>query len=76
MVFLEEELRFLREGRPVAGSVFLEDLDLPAEEPAGLVDLVDGRISVAGKVDSQAYPAWVSSFISRETLACPAEPPF
>ena len=32
--------------------------------------------AVAGKVEAQAHPAWVSSFISRESLACPAEPPF
>jgi hypothetical protein len=29
-----------------------------------------------GKVEVQAHPAWVSPFISRETLSCPAEPPF
>ncbi|MGB8028381.1 MAG: DUF3160 domain-containing protein [Terracidiphilus sp.] len=29
-----------------------------------------------GKIDSQAHPAWVSSFISRESLSCPAEAPF
>jgi hypothetical protein len=32
--------------------------------------------AVPGKVDVQAHPAWVSSFISRETLSCPAKPPF
>jgi hypothetical protein len=32
--------------------------------------------AVPGKVEVQAHPAWVSSFISRETLSCPAEPPF
>jgi hypothetical protein len=32
--------------------------------------------AVPGKVEVQAHPAWVSSFISRESLACPAEPPF
>ncbi len=32
--------------------------------------------AVPGKVETQAHPAWVSSFISRESLACPAEPPF
>jgi hypothetical protein len=32
--------------------------------------------AVPGKVEAQAHPAWVSSFISRETLSCPAEPPF
>jgi hypothetical protein len=43
VVFLEEELRLLGEGRPVARAVFLEDLDLPSEQPAGLVDLLDGQ---------------------------------
>jgi hypothetical protein len=32
--------------------------------------------AIKGKVDSEAHPAWVSSFISRESLSCPAEPPF
>jgi len=32
--------------------------------------------AVSGKVETQAHPGWVSSFISRESLACPAEPPF
>ncbi len=32
--------------------------------------------AVSGKVEVQAHPAWISSFISRESLACPAEPPF
>ncbi len=32
--------------------------------------------AVRGKVEAQSHPAWVSSFISRESLACPAEPPF
>jgi hypothetical protein len=32
--------------------------------------------AVPGKVETQAHPAWVSSFISRESLSCPAEPPF
>ncbi len=31
---------------------------------------------IPGKVEVQPHPAWVSSFISRETLSCPAEPPF
>jgi hypothetical protein len=35
-----------------------------------------GDKAVAGKVEVQAHPAWVSSFISRESLSCPAEPPF
>ena len=32
--------------------------------------------AVPGKVETQAHPAWVSSFISKESLSCPAEPPF
>ena len=32
--------------------------------------------AVPGRVETQAHPAWVSSFISRESLACPAAPPF
>jgi Protein of unknown function (DUF3160) len=32
--------------------------------------------AIRGKVESQPHPAWVSSFISGETLSCPAEPPF
>jgi len=32
--------------------------------------------AVAGKVEAQPHPAWVSSFISKESLSCPAEPPF
>jgi hypothetical protein len=32
--------------------------------------------AVPGKVETQAHPAWVSSFISRESLSCPAAPPF
>jgi hypothetical protein len=31
---------------------------------------------IPGKVAVQPHPAWVSSFISRESLSCPAEPPF
>jgi hypothetical protein len=31
---------------------------------------------IPNKVDVQAHPAWISSFISGETLSCPAEPPF
>ncbi|HEY1804596.1 MAG TPA: DUF3160 domain-containing protein [Terracidiphilus sp.] len=32
--------------------------------------------AITGKVDSEAHPAWVRAFISRESLSCPAEPPF
>jgi hypothetical protein len=32
--------------------------------------------AIPGKVEVQTHPAWVSSFISRESLSCPAEPPF
>jgi hypothetical protein len=32
--------------------------------------------AIPGKVDAQPLPAWVSSFISRGSLSCPAEPPF
>jgi hypothetical protein len=32
--------------------------------------------AVPGKLEVQPHPAWVSSFISRESLSCPAEPPF
>jgi hypothetical protein len=28
------------------------------------------------KIDVQSHPAWISFFISVETLSCPAEPPF
>jgi hypothetical protein len=31
---------------------------------------------IPGKVEVQPRPAWVGSFISAETLSCPAEPPF
>jgi hypothetical protein len=31
---------------------------------------------IPGKVEVQLRPAWVGSFISAETLSCPAEPPF
>jgi Protein of unknown function (DUF3160) len=48
----------------------------PANPDADPVNPSPADKAVAGKVDSQAHPAWVSSFISRETLACPAEPPF
>jgi len=32
--------------------------------------------AIIGKVELQPHPAWVSSFISGETLSCPAKPPF
>jgi hypothetical protein len=32
--------------------------------------------AIRGKVELQPHPAWVSSFISGETLSCPAKPPF
>ncbi len=32
--------------------------------------------AIKGNVDSETHPAWVSSFISRESLSCPANPPF
>jgi hypothetical protein len=31
---------------------------------------------IPGKVEVQARPAWLRSFISAETLSCPAKPPF
>ena len=34
------------------------------------------RKPVSGKVEVQARPAWLSPFISGETLSCPAKPPF
>ena len=48
----------------------------PANPDADPVNPSPADKAVPGKVDSQAHPAWVSSFISRETLSCPAEPPF
>jgi hypothetical protein len=46
---------------------------VPGADPE---NLTPGIKAVPGKVEVQAHPAWVSSFISRETLSCPAEPPF
>ena len=46
---------------------------VPGADPE---NLTPGIKAVPGKVEAQAHPAWVSSFISRESLACPAEPPF
>jgi hypothetical protein len=37
---------------------------------------ITGRQSGPRQGRFPAHPAWVSSFISRETLSCPAEPPF
>jgi hypothetical protein len=57
----------------------LTDIDWagkPANPDADPVNPSPADKAVSGKVDSQAHPAWVSSFISRETLSCPAEPPF
>ncbi len=51
-----------------AGKVANPDADPSHPQP--------GDKAVAGKVEVQAHPAWVSSFISRESLSCPAEPPF
>jgi hypothetical protein len=48
----------------------------PANPEADLVHPSPADKAVSGKVDLQAHPAWVSPFISRESLACPAEPPF
>ena len=31
---------------------------------------------IPGRVSVQAHPEWLKSFISRETLSCPAKPPF
>jgi hypothetical protein len=57
----------------------LTDIDWagkPANPDADPVNPSPADKAVPGKVDSQAHPAWVSSFISAETLSCPAEPPF
>ncbi|MGD1106911.1 MAG: DUF3160 domain-containing protein [Terracidiphilus sp.] len=48
----------------------------PANPDADPVNPSPADKAVPGKVEVQAHPAWVSSFISRETLSCPAEPPF
>jgi hypothetical protein len=48
----------------------------PANPDADPVNPSPADKAVPGKVETQAHPAWVSSFISRESLACPAEPPF
>jgi len=31
---------------------------------------------IPGRVNAQAHPEWLNTFISRETLSCPAKPPF
>ena len=58
----------------------LTDLDWagkPANPDARSCESITGRQSgAAARSRLQAHPAWVSSFISRESLACPAEPPF
>jgi hypothetical protein len=57
----------------------LTDIDWagkPANPDADPVHPTPADKAVPGKVQTQAHPAWVSSFISRERLACPAEPPF
>ena len=51
-----------------AGKVANPDADPSHPKP--------GDKAVPGKVETQAHPAWISSFISRESLSCPAEPPF
>ncbi len=44
LVVDEQLLGLLREGRPVAGAVFLDELDLAAEHAARGVDLLDGEL--------------------------------
>ena len=44
LVVDQQLLGLLGEGRPVAGAVFLDDLDLAAEHAAHGVDLVDGEL--------------------------------
>ncbi len=44
LVVDEQLLALLGEGRPVGGAVFLDDLDLAAEDAAHRVDLVDGEL--------------------------------
>ncbi len=44
LVVDEELLRLFGEGRPVAGAVFLDELDLAAEHAAQGVDLLDGQL--------------------------------
>jgi hypothetical protein len=44
LVVDEQLLGLLGEGRPIAGAVFLDDLDLAAENAAGFVDLRDREL--------------------------------
>jgi hypothetical protein len=44
VVVHEQLLRLLGEGGPVGGAVFLDDLDLAAQDAAHGVDLVDGQL--------------------------------
>jgi hypothetical protein len=44
LVVDEEFLGFLGEGRPVAGAVLLDELDLAAEHAALRIDLIDGKL--------------------------------
>ncbi|HKN22114.1 MAG TPA: DUF3160 domain-containing protein [Terracidiphilus sp.] len=48
----------------------------PANPDADPVNPAPADKAVPGKVEVQAHPAWISSFISRESLSCPAAPPF
>ena len=43
LVLDDEFLRFFGERRPVGSAVFLYNLDLPSQDAAGFVDLVDGE---------------------------------
>src|SRR5208337_3532143 len=57
----------------------LTDIDWagkPANPDADPVNPAPADKAVPGKVEVQAHPAWISSFISRESLSCPAAPPF
>ena len=44
LVVDQQLLGLFREGRPVAGAVFLDELDLAAEHAAGCVDLLDREL--------------------------------
>ena len=48
----------------------------PANPEADPVHPSPADKAIPGRIDAQAHPAWVSSFISRESLSCPAQPPF
>ncbi len=57
----------------------LTDLDWagkPANPDADPTNPSPADKAVPGKVDAQTHPTWITSFISRENLACPPEPPF